>query len=787
MSQTAERGVEKQEFELDLSKIGMLIIIPVAFWAYYTTFRGMVLLTRGETTSETEIIFGTIGALIGSAAILILMALTSWILGSDLAASFANQRRPDSSTRRNLALLICAFLFFFGLSVFFSYTYYHNNFFNLTSVRHVGVNHPGELNTKFIGQLRTNLNDNYKEGSATIRQTDSQWSSSVAELIRLAGDGRSEIESDINNQTKESAAKQAKIVNEAREAQLVLDKNRERRAEIQREIDRIGGSMQPDLDRIAAARKQEIDAEAEAEREVFGQGGSNAKKGRGQHYSAAKRKAEDARAIQKARNAVLAPRREEVKKLEREAKPLDDAVPGLQNKIKAAENIGPSVVLSESASGYDLVLDRLRQSYDAPSRAIIDDARPHCERLVTIIRATKFADRIPKNFNCLPSVQAANTLLDARARESTARIAFDKQCSEAELRKVMTDISRQVETKQIEPADSLPRARKVVETCISLAVPVGLTSTQEIELLRDIADFARQNQTDINVFDRAMNSLHRLDGDARMAMAVALAQDLLILVFRFVAENYRYRSRRRQEAVLGRPLDLADRDTDDPEIRAWKALLRLSRPGDGETSRLADMDIAAQGFEPDVLANIYGTLNNLGRQGAAWRDRKDNFIIENSAMRAIERELQMLQGQMSPSDGDHPPDAAEWPHEERDSSYPQAPAGHRRAAGGPGPSSSASSSAVDQPAAPRSTRRGRLREFLTGSLEPRSERTSRSRREPLIRFRDVKRVEKPAYNEPVDVPHRDEVAAETLPARTRSENPFDYISRFTSSKPRNSD
>ena len=47
--------------------------------------------------------------------ILILLSLTSWILGADLAASFSNQRRPDSSTRRSLVLMISAFTFFFFL------------------------------------------------------------------------------------------------------------------------------------------------------------------------------------------------------------------------------------------------------------------------------------------------------------------------------------------------------------------------------------------------------------------------------------------------------------------------------------------------------------------------------------------------------------------------------------------------------------------------------------------------------------------------------------------------
>ena len=133
---------------------------------------------------------------------------------------------------------------------------------------------------------------------------------------------------------------------------------------------------------------------------------------------------------------------------------------------------------------------------------------------------------------------------------------------------------------------------------------------------------------------------------------------MLILVFRFVAENYRYRSRRRRDVELARPIDLSDDVGDDPQIRAWKALLRLARPGDSDTSRLSEADVAAQGFEPGVLANLHATLNNIGIQGGAWSDRKGVIVIENSAIRAIDRELRAIEGQRA-TDFDQIPDTVE--------------------------------------------------------------------------------------------------------------------------------
>src|ERR1700754_5140745 len=114
MSET-DRPSSDDGFELDLGRLGLIVIVPVAFWAFYTTFQGLKDVTR---QGSDDLIIGTIGALVGSAAILSLMALSSWKLGTDAAALLTGRRRSRGSNG-GLIVLIPAFLFFLSLSAFF--------------------------------------------------------------------------------------------------------------------------------------------------------------------------------------------------------------------------------------------------------------------------------------------------------------------------------------------------------------------------------------------------------------------------------------------------------------------------------------------------------------------------------------------------------------------------------------------------------------------------------------------------------------------------------------------
>ena len=456
MSETGERREQTGEFELDLSKIGLLIIIPVGFWAYYTTFRGMLLLTRGEQTGQIEIIFGTIGAFIGSAAILVLLALTSWILGADLAASFSNQRRPDSSTRRSLILMVSAFAFFFVLSVFFSYTYYHNNFFHLTSELQLAINQPGEFNNAIMEPLRDTLKKNDAAVSKNIRDSDKAWAAAMSELIALAGESRDSLRQGFEEHRKTTAKQQTEILAKAKDAERRLKDNRTRRAEVQTEIDRLNQIMKPNLDEIERLKTEAEDFDRQA---------AEARQGLDTTKKAAcgpiclKFQGEAARVRKeiKKHEAVLAPRRKELARLLAEARKLDDEVPNLQKSIDEARALDPAAAGGDaSASFLDPILQALRLAHDSPTWENIRAARPRCEQLIERIRAGKIALKIAPDFNCVPGAQTAQTLLDERDKVLANRVKFDMECSETVLRSKMADISQQVQLEKIKSRDSAP-------------------------------------------------------------------------------------------------------------------------------------------------------------------------------------------------------------------------------------------------------------------------------------------------------------------------------------------
>ena len=114
MSDTSSNQRGKASFEFDLGRIGFVVIIPVMLWVFYTTLSGLVDIMRKGPDDN----FGLIGAVIGSAAILSLLALSSWLLGSELAAAIAGRRRAAKGGIAGLFVIIPAFLFFF-VGVFF--------------------------------------------------------------------------------------------------------------------------------------------------------------------------------------------------------------------------------------------------------------------------------------------------------------------------------------------------------------------------------------------------------------------------------------------------------------------------------------------------------------------------------------------------------------------------------------------------------------------------------------------------------------------------------------------
>ncbi|MGH6820264.1 MAG: hypothetical protein ACREDU_05310, partial [Methylocella sp.] len=124
------------------------------------------------------------------------------------------------------------------------------------------------------------------------------------------------------------------------------------------------------------------------------------------------------------------------------------------------------------------------------------------------------------------------------------------------------------------------------------------------------------------------------------------AQDMLILIYKFLADFYKYRWRPRGKIAIGAPIDLADDKADPNETRARKALLRLAKPGPDEVSEIDAADVDS--LPAEVAMNLKGLLNGLARRQAVWRVRMGVQGIENAVLFAVESELQEQFGSAPP-------------------------------------------------------------------------------------------------------------------------------------------
>src|SRR3984893_12109454 len=205
----------------------------------------------------------------------------------------------------------------------------------------------------------------------------------------------------------------------------------------------------------------------------------------------------------------------------------------------------------------------------------------------------KLASDVPESFQCAPQSSGLQGLLDRRASYAGARKKFDAQCAlEGKLRDQLENIAERVRNKELQPPLALTEAKKIVDGCVALAGATGVLGVRLSEFYRQANDIFIARSLDRNRFDLATEELFKTP-TANKALAVALAQDMLILIYKFLADFYKYRWRPRGKIAVGAPIDLSDNETDPNEIRARKALLRLAQPGCDEVSEINDADVDA--------------------------------------------------------------------------------------------------------------------------------------------------------------------------------------------------
>jgi len=339
----------------------------------------------------------------------------------------------------------------------------------------------------------------------------------------------------------------------------------------------------------------------------------------------------------------LTPKHDELARVAAEIEVFRKTLSGLREQAAYLSGRGEQKNAMSAPVTFDLGsglqgLDEARREFERdPSWSAINRIKASCDILLPLIKEMKLANDVPESVQCAPQSFDLQGLLDRRATYAGARNTFDAQCAlEGKLREHLDNIAERVRKKELQPPLALTEAKKIVDGCVALAGNTGVPGVQLSEFYGQANDFVLARSLDRNRFDLATEELFKTPA-ANKALAVAVAQDMLILIYKFLADFYKYRWRPRGKIAIGAPIDLSDNMADPNEIRARKALLRLAKPGRDEISEINDADVDA--LPAEVAMNLKGLLNWLARRQAVWRVGMGVHGIENSVLFAVESEL----------------------------------------------------------------------------------------------------------------------------------------------------
>jgi hypothetical protein len=286
----------------------------------------------------------------------------------------------------------------------------------------------------------------------------------------------------------------------------------------------------------------------------------------------------------------LKPKHDELARVAAEIEVFRKTLSGLREQAAYLSGQGDQTSAISAPVAFDLGsglqgLEEARREFGKdPSWSAINRIKASCDILLPVIREMKLANDVPESVQCAPQSFDLQGLLDRRDTYAGARKTFDAQCAlEGKFREQLDNIAERVRKKELQPPLALTEAKKIVDGCVALAGTTGVPGVQLSKFYSQANDFVLARSLDRNRFDLATEELFKTPA-ANKALAVAVAQDMLILIYKFLADFYKYRWRPRGKIAIGAPIDLSDNMADPNEIRARKALLRFAKPGRDEIS-----------------------------------------------------------------------------------------------------------------------------------------------------------------------------------------------------------
>jgi hypothetical protein len=638
--------------EIDLGRIGMAVTIPVLAWVFYTTSSGMIDIMQKEQGD----VVGVAGTLVATTAVLVMLASTSWSLGADLAALIARRRMARERMVMKTLVTAAVFVFVFSISAFFSFTYYYNNIFKLSSRKIAAELQPMELAAEVVLPATKQIGAAYEAASAKI-VADPAFKSYLDSLDGLIDTARTAGPALREAIRKSREAQQAVLTRAAQQAAAELESAQaagrqydETRAEItavEKSVENLDATIKSKQEEMAALgvkARQEEQLAIDAEHGLDNKGAVC-----GPNCHAHRIKAEEAnRRAAAIRQTLAGPMAERAAALKKRDALAAQSISYKQKAELAAAAAKRPMPKAEATVDLDAALRDLTALRDQlrvePTWARVHEAKPLCE---PIFAAARQSNALPANvaqdFACEPQGEARD-LLSARDEVIAARAAFDKKCGletglRDELNAIVAKIRAAPTSDKTAAADGFNAAKGLVDACVVAGKTVGLGEDKVRELLKKSDEYVRSHSTERNKFELAREAVWSFTPDSTMAIGVAVAQDSFLFIMKFLSEIFKRGFEARERRQFMTPMDLTDDEEEPVEIRAMKAILRTARPLRGDMSAIDLQDPALRTLPQNVQDNLTAILNRLVRDEIAHVDRKGAYVVDNVTVSQVESRL----------------------------------------------------------------------------------------------------------------------------------------------------
>lgn len=638
--------------DFDLGRVGMAVTLPVLAWVFYTTSSGMIDIMQKEPGDPV----GIIGTLVATSAVLVMLASTSWSLGTDLAALIARRHMARERMIMKTIVTAAVFLFVFSISAFFSFTYYYNNIFKLSSRKIVAELQPMELAAEVVLPATKQIGAAYDAASAKIVANPS-FAAYLGALDGLIDTARAAGPALRDAIRKSQEAQQAVLARAAREAAAELESaqaaNRqyeEARAEMATleksaaNFEAIIKSKQEEIAALNAEAQREEQLAVDAEHGLDNRGAAC-----GPNCRAHRVKAEEAnRRAATIRQTLAGPTTERASALRKRDALAAQSIALKQKAEVAASAAKRPMPKGQAALDLDATLRDLTALRDQlrvdPTSARVREAKPLCEPILAAARQSNaLPASVPRDFTCEPQGEARD-LLSARDETIAARAAFDKKCSldgglRDELNAVVSKIRAAPASDRTAAATGFTAAKEIVDACVVAGKSVGLAEDEVRDLLKKSDAFLRAHSTERNKFELAREAFWSFTPDSTMAIGVAVAQDAFLFIMKFLSEIFKRGFEARERRQFTAPIDLTDDEEEPIDIRAMKTLLRLARPVHGDMSEIDPQDSSLLLLSQNVRDNLTATLNRLVRDEIAHVDRRGCYVVDNLTISQVEARL----------------------------------------------------------------------------------------------------------------------------------------------------